>query len=101
MEYPRFVEYLREVLALPSAIFEGPTFGFVDASPKQCFEEVSNANYTVSHRERGQFFRSYAHKNIENFKIISTPTGSWIRSHRRPRQLPVGVEIILNFSKFS
>ena len=56
----------------------------------------------VSHRECGQF-RPYVHENFENFKIISIPTGSWIRSRRRRDriQLPVGVEIILNFSKFS
>ena len=35
--------------------------------------------YTVSHRECGQF-RPYVHENFEKFKIISTPTGSWIRS---------------------
>ena len=60
------------------------------------------ATYTVSHRECGQF-RPYVHENFEKFKIISTPTGSWSWwGLRRDRiQLPVGVEIILNFSKFS
>ena len=58
--------------------------------------------YTVSHRECGQF-RPCVHENFEKFKMISTPTGSWIRSRRRRDriQLPVGVEIISNFSKFS
>ena len=56
--------------------------------------------YTVSHRECGQF-RPYVHENFEKFEMISTPTGSWIRSRRRRIQLPVGVEIISNFSKFS
>ena len=50
--------------------------------------------------ERGQF-RPCQHENFEKFEMISTPTGSWIRSRRRPHQLPVGVEIISNFSKFS
>ena len=56
----------------------------------------------MSHQEFGQL-RSYVHENFEKFKIILTPTGSWIRSRlRRDRiQLPVGVKIILNFSKFS
>ena len=55
-----------------------------------------------SHRECGQF-RPCLHENFEKFEMISTPTGSWIRSRlRRDRiQLPVGVEIISNFSKFS
>ena len=58
--------------------------------------------YTLSHRECGQF-RPCLHENFEKFEMISTPTGSWIRSRRRRDriQLPVGVEIISNFSKFS
>ena len=54
---------------------------------------------TLSHRECGQFC-PYVHENFEKFKIISTPTGSWIRSRQARIQLPVGVEIILSFSKF-
>ena len=58
--------------------------------------------YTLSHRECGQF-RPCMLENFDKFEMISTPTGSWIRSRlRRDRiQLPVGVEIISNFSKFS
>ena len=55
--------------------------------------------YTVSHGECGHF-RPCIHEMFEKFEMISTPTGSWIRSCRRPHQLPVGVEIISNFSKF-
>ena len=42
-------------------------------------------------------------ENVEKFEMISTPMGSWIRSRllRDRIQLPVGVEIISNFSKFS
>ena len=54
--------------------------------------------YTVSHWECGQF-RHYVHENFEKFEMISTSTGSWIRRDRI--QLPVDVEIISNFSKFS
>ena len=58
--------------------------------------------YTVSHRECGQF-RHCLLENFEKFEMISTPTGSWIRSSRRRDriQLPVVAEIISNFSKFS
>ena len=56
--------------------------------------------HTLSNRECGQF-HPCLHENFEKFERISTPTGSWIRSRRRPHQLPVGVEIISNFSKFS
>ena len=61
------------------------------------FWKINDINaYTVSHRECGQF-RPYVRDNYENFKIISTPTGSWIRSRRRRDQiqLPVGVEILI------
>lgn len=40
MDYHKFGDYLREVLALPTAVFEGPTFGFSDAAVKQCFDSV-------------------------------------------------------------
>ena len=40
----------------------------------------------VSHRECGQF-RPYVHENFEKFKIILTPTGSWIRSRLTVRTL--------------
>ena len=65
---------------------------------KPCFFSV----YTLFHRECGQF-RLCLHENFEKFEMISTPTGSWIRSRRRRDriQLPVVIEIILNFSKFS
>ena len=66
------------------------------------FRALRVGGYTVSHRECGQF-RPYVHENFEKFKIISTPTVSWIRSRLRRDQiqLTVGVEIIMNFSKSS
>ena len=44
----------------------------------------SASNYTLSRRECGQF-RHYVHENLENFKMISTPMGSCIRSRRSAR----------------
>ncbi len=41
MEMQKFTDYLREVLSLPAAVFEGPTFGFCDTAVKQCFDGVS------------------------------------------------------------
>ena len=60
----------------------------------------STDRYTLSHRECGQF-RPYVHENFEKFKIVSTPTGSWIRSRlRRDRiQLSVGHRTYLEFFK--
>ena len=48
MESVRFNDYLREVLALPTAVFEGPTFGFSDNSHKQCFETVHSITTSQS-----------------------------------------------------
>ena len=55
--------------------------------------------YTLSHRECGHP-RHLCHATFADCEMISTTTGSWIRSHRlrlrRDRiQLPVVVEIIL------
>jgi hypothetical protein len=38
MEWTKFVDYLREALALPTAVFEGPTFGYTDLAAKACFD---------------------------------------------------------------
>jgi hypothetical protein len=40
MEYEKFAEYLQQVLALPTAVFEAPTFGFSDTALQQCFKRV-------------------------------------------------------------
>ena len=50
----------------------------------------------MSNRECGQF-RPYVHENFEKFKIISTPTGSWLSPRRDRIQLHVGVEIFKIF----
>ncbi|KAH7727783.1 Zinc fingerZZ type family protein [Aphelenchoides avenae] len=44
MEYERFAEYLQQVLALPSAVFEAPTFGFSEAALSQCFKKGDQVN---------------------------------------------------------
>lgn len=40
MEYEKFADYLQQVLALPSAVFEAPTFGFNETALLQCFKRV-------------------------------------------------------------
>lgn len=40
MEYEKFSEYLQQVLALPTAVFEAPTFGFSETALQQCFKPV-------------------------------------------------------------
>lgn len=46
MDHHKFADYLREVLALPTAVFEGPTFGFSDSCVRQCFD--SNAKISIN-----------------------------------------------------
>lgn len=41
MEYEKFSEYLQQVLALPAAVFEAPTFGFSETALLQCFKRVN------------------------------------------------------------
>ena len=36
----RFEEYLQQVLALPTAAFEGPSFGYNDTASRGCFDGV-------------------------------------------------------------
>ncbi len=42
MEWDRFAEYLQTVLALTTAVFEAPTFGYTEATLNQCFKKVGN-----------------------------------------------------------
>ncbi len=37
----KFVDYLKEVLQLPTAVFEGPSFGYNDTAARACFDGVS------------------------------------------------------------
>uniref|UniRef100_A0A1I7XIV3 EF-hand_3 domain-containing protein n=1 Tax=Heterorhabditis bacteriophora TaxID=37862 RepID=A0A1I7XIV3_HETBA len=41
LEYDRFTDFLQQVLALTTAVFEAPTFGFSEAVVSQCFQKVS------------------------------------------------------------
>ncbi|XP_068196643.1 dystrobrevin alpha isoform X6 [Antennarius striatus] len=39
MVYPQFDQFLREVLKLPMAVFEGPSFGYTEQAAKTCFAQ--------------------------------------------------------------
>jgi len=41
MIWSRFEDYLHEVLALPTAVFEKPSFGYNDTAARSCFDMVS------------------------------------------------------------
>ncbi|OWK01629.1 hypothetical protein Celaphus_00017617 [Cervus elaphus hippelaphus] len=43
MVYGRYDQFLREVLKLPTAVFEGPSFGYTEQSARSCFsQQVGN-----------------------------------------------------------
>ncbi|XP_070195926.1 dystrobrevin beta-like [Littorina saxatilis] len=44
MIWSKFDEYLRELLALPTAIFEGPSFGYTESASRSCFDVNSQVN---------------------------------------------------------
>uniref|UniRef100_A0A1I8BS58 ZZ-type domain-containing protein n=1 Tax=Meloidogyne hapla TaxID=6305 RepID=A0A1I8BS58_MELHA len=39
LDHSKFAEYLQQVLALPTAVFEGPTFGYSALALSQCFQK--------------------------------------------------------------
>uniref|UniRef100_A0A8C4IR32 Dystrobrevin n=1 Tax=Dicentrarchus labrax TaxID=13489 RepID=A0A8C4IR32_DICLA len=39
MVYPQFDQFLREVLKLPMAVFEGPSFGYTEQASRTCFAQ--------------------------------------------------------------
>lgn len=47
MEYEKFADYLQQILALPSAVFEAPTFGFNETALSQCFKRVRYYCYQI------------------------------------------------------
>lgn len=42
MVYGKYDLFLREVLKLPTAVFEGPSFGYTEQSAKSCFSQQVN-----------------------------------------------------------
>ncbi|KAG8442087.1 hypothetical protein GDO86_011034, partial [Hymenochirus boettgeri] len=42
MIYERYEKFLREVLKLPSAVFEGPSFGYTEQTARSCFSQQKN-----------------------------------------------------------
>ncbi|XP_066036288.1 dystrobrevin beta isoform X2 [Chamaea fasciata] len=39
MVFSKFDQFLREVLKLPTAVFEGPSFGYTEHAPRSCFPQ--------------------------------------------------------------
>lgn len=36
----KFEEYLKDVLAIPTSVYEGPSFGYNDSAGRSCFDGV-------------------------------------------------------------
>lgn len=39
MVHPQFDQFLREVLKLPMAVFEGPSFSYTEQAARMCFAQ--------------------------------------------------------------
>ena len=48
MAYPQFDQFLREVLKLPMAVFEGPSFGYTEQASRTCFAQQVRAHLPPS-----------------------------------------------------
>ncbi|XP_050403143.1 dystrobrevin beta isoform X2 [Patella vulgata] len=44
MIWSRFEVYLRDLLTIPTAVFEGPSFGYNSSAARSCFEPTSKVN---------------------------------------------------------
>lgn len=49
MVYGRYDQFLREVLKLPTAVFEGPSFGYTEQSARSCFSQQVGKRGNVAH----------------------------------------------------
>lgn len=47
MAYPQFDQFLREVLKLPMAVFEGPSFGYTEQAARTCFAQQVGGSLTT------------------------------------------------------
>ncbi|GAB1301489.1 Dystrobrevin [Apodemus speciosus] len=55
MVYGRYDQFLREVLKLPTAVFEGPSFGYTEQSARSCFsqQEKGHLKWLLGHAHVG------------------------------------------------
>ncbi|XP_013919829.1 PREDICTED: dystrobrevin alpha-like [Thamnophis sirtalis] len=60
MVYGKYDMFLREVLKLPTAVFEGPSFGYTEQSAKSCFSQ-QNGTVIKFHRVFHPVECSYCH----------------------------------------
>lgn len=74
MVYGRYDMFLREVLKLPTAVFEGPSFGYTEQSAKSCFsQQVSEEIQDLNHP-------SEQAKTLPALHIFAQETQGWMRT---------------------
>ncbi|KFD70801.1 hypothetical protein M514_01246 [Trichuris suis] len=47
LDFNKFSDYLKEVLALPCVVFEGPTFSYSESAPRQFFDSGSKISVSM------------------------------------------------------
>nr|XP_046264154.1 dystrobrevin alpha isoform X12 [Scatophagus argus] len=47
MVHPQFDQFLREVLKLPMAVFEGPSFGYTEQAARMCFAQQKKVSLNI------------------------------------------------------
>lgn len=47
MVHSQFDQFLREVLKLPMAVFEGPSFGYTEQAARACFAQQVRVSITT------------------------------------------------------
>lgn len=50
MVFSKFDQFLKEVLKLPTAVFEGPSFGYTEHSVRTCFPQQVRAGHRAGPR---------------------------------------------------
>ena len=87
MVYGRYDQFLREVLKLPTAVFEGPSFGYTEQSARSCFsQQVGNDLFKdVSLSGRSLVWHSkplFLHHNLQcGFQLLTNDSwvSNWVR----------------------
>ncbi|PNJ80873.1 DTNA isoform 17 [Pongo abelii] len=79
MVYGRYDQFLREVLKLPTAVFEGPSFGYTEQSARSCFSQqqptqqrsAPDISFTIdANKQQRQLIAELENKNREILQEI-------------------------------
>lgn len=79
MVYGRYDMFLREVLKLPTAVFEGPSFGYTEQSAKSCFSQQVNEDTGFQPHLRAHL-RDFLYF-LTHMCIFTQGTRGWVQVH--------------------